>query len=204
MSPLTEEVAKLDINFSLVNLAGRPVVEVLPAVRLVAAFESPNQLQVRPQYGNQVWTQTSITESFGIGQSGLRHLEDLAVAQRYASGPVLLPDEIDRAFAAELNEYVRLLGGEVITGTWDEVTLGLSVPRTDLQERLGEPAALAMDGEVSTAVGDATIELGPFTTILHAAVLAPQQPDDVFQARVVPVGDRTFTKRAGPLARSPN
>lgn len=181
------------------DVSGRPIDEVLPAVRLVAQLHPPNELQVRPQYGNKSWAQAPIPVDIGFEQGTRLHLEDLALVQRYAEEPVLVPSEIDPAFATELHEYARQLRGDVITGTWDEVMLNLTASRYEIEATISGGGALAVDREISMDILGQVVHLGFFTTILHTAVVAGEQPGDQHRIRLVPGEDPTFTRRAGAI-----
>jgi hypothetical protein len=189
-------------SFDVGDITGRPVLQVLPALRLLALIRPGNELQLRPQYGNQVVARTVLEEHYSyVTEGGLAHLEDLSVLQSYAANPILVTEEIDRAFAAELHELVQMLRGESIAGTWNDVTLSIAagVGRSGLMATLTAPGALAMDQEISVHLDGQDIALGRFTTILHSATLAKEQPEDILVARLIPAGDRTFVRRAGPL-----
>jgi len=123
------------------------------------------------------------------------------ILQHYADQPILTPEEIDPPFATELREFVRMLQGEVITGTWDELTMHLKpgVSRTELGPTMSGRGALAVDQEMLVSLGGQGINLGRFTTILNSAQLTDDQPEDDSLVRLVPAGDATFTRRAGPL-----
>ena len=189
-------------SFDVGEITGRPVMQVLPTLHLLSLIRCGNELQIRPEYGNEIVARTVLEDDYSyVTEGGLLHLNDLSVLQNYAAEPILVPDEIDPAFATELHEHVEMLRGEVITGTWNEVTLRLmpGVRQSELRTTLTAPGALAMEQSVSINLEGQDISIGQVSTILYSASLAEEQPEDDLVARLVPVGDRTFTRRAGPL-----
>ena len=73
------------------------------------------------EYGGKILSRYAFQKDGALLHDGLAiHIEDLAYIQDLAELPLTVPDEMDPAFAAELHHYVRMLRGEVLTGSWDE------------------------------------------------------------------------------------
>jgi hypothetical protein len=207
MPPPAPRQSALTFCLAFGDLTGRPVQQVVPVLRLLSYFVPPNELQLRPEYGNEVIGRASVPEGVSlVAEAGLIHLEDLATLQDYAARPLLVPEEINPPFASELHELVRMLRGEILTGSWDEVTMHLKpgVSRTELATTFAGTVPLGVEQEIRVDVDGQEIFLGPVTTILPSAKFADHQPDDASLARLVPADQIAFTRRAGRLPERPS
>jgi hypothetical protein len=191
------EPKRINFAFKMHDLAGRPVEEVLPVARLLSSLHEPNEIQLRPRYGTKVIVRAPCEGDAAFDRGLLLHIEDLAFVQQRAPGTVCVPDELDPGFATELHDHVRMLQGEAITGTWDQLTAHLNAPRPATTKLLEHGGVLAIARNTSIEVDGQEIDLGVFTTFLHSVSLAPDQPDDPMQAKLVPGADNRFTRRAG-------
>jgi len=199
------EQRTLTFSFAIGEIIGQPVLRVLPVVRLLSLFELPNELQLRPEYGNQVLARSPLEQVGYMTESAQIHLEDLATLQSYADQPVLVPEAIDPPLANDLHELARMLRGETITGSWDNVTMHLQpgVSRdefaTQFATQFAGEAPLALEQEISVTLGGQTIALGPFTTIMQSSHFGESQPEDESLAVLEPLDDISYTRRAGPV-----
>ena len=200
ISPPDEQGRRsLGLSLSLGEIFGRQVMEVMPFIRLLSQFRPPNEFQLEPairQQGVGTWGNRSGRH---VTHEGLVHLEDLATLQAHAEEPILVPEEVDPRFANELRQLVRMLDGEVITGSWDQVTLNMQVgvSRSEAAKAFAGKSGIAMDEDISITFDKQEINLGRFTTMLHAAQVDNDQPDDDSLLRLVPADDTTFTRRIG-------
>jgi hypothetical protein len=203
MAPNDHGERAASFAISVGSLPGRAVMSVLPVVRVLSHLHPPNEFQLRPQYGNKAMMKSSVDQGCALlTYGGLTHLEDLGILQEYTEIALEVPEEIDVPFATELRHHVRMIGGEIITGTWDEILLHLrpSVTRADVIDVLPDDGILAMDRETSVELDGHEICLGKFTTILHSIRIADQQPADESLLRLVPSIEAGFTQRAGPVS----
>jgi len=198
--PNDDGTGRANLSYESADISGRPVMRVLPLVRLFACLSGSTTLELRPQYGNQVLLRWPVDKpGSNVPDRWLSHLEDLAILQERAIQPILVPEAIEQPFAADLSEYARMLKGEVITGTWNEVTLTLDpgALRAELPCALSDPGMFAMEQSISVDVAGQRIDLGRFTTILRSGRLADEQPEDNLLALLVPEGDVSCTRHAG-------
>lgn len=200
--PADDGKVRATLNLSVSDPTGRPVESVLPALGLCAALDDGTELQIRPEYGRAVLLSAPAPEGqFGIPPAMLRHLKDLAVLQGFADAPVLVPDEVDVEDAQRIRELARMLSGETVTGTWNDITFTLNpgVDRSKLLEEHDGEFRLALTNSVTVALREQEVDLGEFTTVLRTARLAERQPDDERHVALVPGPDNTFWKRSGGL-----
>ncbi len=115
------------------------------------------------------------------------------------SSTIFVPETVEPEFVNELHPYARMLAGEQLNGTWDEVDARLSpgVTRATIQEQLQGGGPLAWDRRIAITLGSEELELGMFTTILMSVRLADEQPEDKDRFRLVPAADNSFVQRAG-------
>jgi hypothetical protein len=194
---------ELQFQFTWTSLAGKPVLDVLQVARILALLRPPYELQWRAEHGNASLAQRAFEKDYSaIPDAVLRLIEDLGTLQERAPGVVRVPEDIDPSFAAELHGYARMLRGEVLTGTWDEVTLNLkpNVDRGDVVARLQGEGALGMQEDQWVEFDDQQIDLGTFTTILASIRVAEEQDPDEGTIRLESGHDNSFTRRVGPLA----
>jgi hypothetical protein len=191
---------RANFTFSVRETAGEPLMPVLPAMRLLRTFRAPNRGQLRPEFGATVYTESEVGDDEYLDEVVFDYFENLAYLQALATKPVLVPDMVERRWAAELDQTVRMLKGEVLTDTWDEITLELTVPRSKLKGVFAaDSGALALERNMLWDIGGEQVDLGPFTTICSTARLADKQPKNTRKAILVPGDDPTMTRRAGPL-----
>jgi hypothetical protein len=189
-----------EFTISMADVTGEVVAEVLPIFQLLHQVHAPNRLQLRPALGSSVIAGFVVGDEIEAPGSGIVHyFEDLAFLQDFASEPFRVPLEVDRSLAISLREIVRMMLGETVHGTWTEVNVTLHTPREDVTLQPGSEMMLATSETLSVKIGGQVIDLGEFTRILPTAQLALDQPDDVYQARLVPGADNSYTQRVGPL-----
>jgi hypothetical protein len=194
--------APSSLTFHLEDPAGRPVLEVLPALRLMADH-GQTHLQVRPRYGNSVLGTAKVgPDQLAVSKGTLHHLEDLAFLQGWAEHPLLVPSEVDPPQASELSSYARMLRGEVLTGTWTSLAVNLTAPRSDVPNITGDTGALLLIADVTFSHSEGEVALGQFSSLYANASLADVQPADETKAVFVPNGESTFTRSAGNAAES--
>jgi hypothetical protein len=188
------------LTWSVAPLGAAPVMRALPVVRFVTALTPPNTIELRPEFGNAVIAASALDAPVDYAPSGwIVHLEDLAVVQQHVSRTILVPETVEPEFVNGLHPYARMLAGEQINGTWDEVEARLipGVTRASIQEQLEGGGPLAWDRQIAITLGGEDLELGAFTTILMSVRLAEEQPKDEERFRLVPAADNSFVQRTG-------
>lgn len=198
----TGEEGISQLSMSTKGFAGEPVLKILPVARVAASTVFPNQLQLRERYGQRIWTSVDVEAGEPLLSSNmLRHLEDLAVLQRMAPCTITVSEEVTAEFATSLRRNTRLLEGEVLTGTWDTITLAVAegLDPSQMAAELAGSGPFACTEERFVTFGDTTIMLGPFTTTLADAHLADPAVVDG-GIRLVPGADSSFTERAGGVS----
>lgn len=188
-------------DFHLDDVVGRPVVDVIELARFTANLRAGYELQWRLPYGTKVVAAAVLDEDQDLlSRQGLRHLEDLAFAQGFADGPIVVPEEFEPEVARYLRRTVRMLEGETETGTWTDATLTLNPDHTraDALLKHHEPHQMLMVQRRGISFDNGTVaDFGDFTTIWASMVAAVDQPDDETQLAVVPGADPSYTARAG-------
>ena len=206
IAPPDEHDSRIAFSITMHNLAGRPARLVGDASLVLGHIRAPNEIRLLAEFGPQKLASHKLdgdVEMLGLG-AGL-HIADLALLQNFAAFEITVPDELDPSFATELHHYARLLRGEDITGTWDEITVHLK-PDADLEKLTpllahGGVVAMSETQEVQIPGRDEWIEIGPFTTILAAAELAEGEDVSSGSVRLVPAGgNNQFTQRKGGRA----
>lgn len=180
------------------NLDGQPIEGAVHVARFLNALCRPNEVVFLPRHGNRALARQAVDNDKPLLSAPLlRHLEDLAVIQTLADDVVRFPDEVDPGFANELRQYVRMLEGEEVRGTWDEMTLTFveDTPR-HLLHQLKTGQAVVHDHDVHVEVDGQTVRLGRFRTTVPAAV-ARDGEVKAGPVVLVPVDDRnTYTRIA--------
>jgi len=202
LDPPKADGAGIAFNITAGTLPGRPVVAVTSVARFLASLIPPNEMRILPEYGAQVLSRYAFREDAGLLHDGVAtHIEDLAYIQDLADLPLTVPEEFDPPFAAELHNYVRMMRGEVTTGTWDEVTVNLKdgYSREALVNEFAGGGAFRIEQTRLVNIDDRDIDLGPFTTTLASVSIAEEQPPDTSTIRLVPGDDHTYTTRAGAV-----
>lgn len=165
-------------------------------------IEPPSNFPPSPAgaLGNAVIASYALDAPVNYAPNGwVAHLEDLAVVQQHVTSTILVPEAVEPEFANELHPYARMLSGEQLNGTWDEVEARLSpgVSRTTIQAQRDGGGPLAWDRQIAITLGGEDLELGTFTTILMSVRLADEQPEDEGRFGLVPAADNSFIPKGG-------
>jgi hypothetical protein len=193
---------RLAFSMTVRGLEGQPVAAVASLARLVSSFRPPNELRLLMEYGSQVLARHRFHADESLApQEFALHLEDLAYIQERASSTIRVPESVDADFAGQLHHFVRLLRGEVITGTWDEATLNIAegTTREAVAAAFHDDGSFFMEEPEVVRIDEQDIDLGLFTTVLASAVVADVQDDDARTLRIVPGTSKELTQRAGPV-----
>jgi hypothetical protein len=199
VAPPNDDEPRIAFSMTMRDLAGRAAREVGDAARLLGHLRAPNELQLLMEYGPKVLARHPIADDIEMLSLGAGlHITDLAFLQDHAPFEILVPDELNSEFAAELHQHVRMMRGEEITGAWDEVTVELKADA----DRTTMLALFQRGGMVATEITHEVvfedhdpIEIGPFTTILATARLADEQDPAAGAWRLVPGSSNQFTMR---------
>lgn len=204
LSPPNDGVPRLAFSLTLKGLVGKPAQAVEQVASLLGNLAPPNELQLLMQYGTEVVARQRLPAEAGILDRGTAlHIADLALLQSYAPFEIGVPEELDPAFATKLHRFARLIRGEVVTGTWDEITVELKpgVDRQKFLEQLQEGGSFAIEETQSIDFGDdKVVDIGPFTSILASICVAPNQGPKGRSIRLVPGESDQLTQRNGPIA----
>jgi hypothetical protein len=190
----------------LTNPVGARVTHALAPLTVFANMSVGNELALLPEFGNAVLAAKTLeVDQEEVPAAVCLHVGDLVRIQEHANFPLVVPEEIDPGFARELRMLCRMLDGEVVTGTWDELTLNLKpgVSQANAMEIFGKAGALVADEERYIELPDGRVELGRFTTQMASAELADDQPDEEDKLRLVPGKDNAMSRRAGPAFDPP-
>lgn len=197
----------IEFNFQLGDLAGRPVVDVLPVMRFWHQAKAGATIQIRYGHGATVLADHQLESDLAyFTVEGLQHAEDLAVLQTYARDAIPVEEEFDPKFAQDLRDEVRLLEGEVITGdSWNDFTATLhpGVDRAEVLARFEHPHLLAIESQPTIELDSGErISMGKRTTLFATMQPAEDQPEDPTQCRFVPGDDRRWATAYGPVTEA--
>lgn len=191
---------QLKFDLILIDPTGSPVRDVLAPVRFLSLLKTGHEVVLLPAYGPEAIASHTLEADAGLVPADFAlHLEDLATVQEFASFPIPVPEDVETSFARDLHSRARMLRGEVLSGTWDQVTLNLK-PDADrgevihhLQEGgqfvIGETWLMEFDG--------GEVDLGVFSLVLDDVKVASEQPDDDGQIRLIPNSSHSMTQRRG-------
>lgn len=185
-------------------IQGRPVIDVLPTLRLIGYLSPPNELQWLEEYGTGVIATTPLPDGVGnyLPDGLLQFLENLAVIQNHVRGTVIVPETIDRETYREVAEVARMITHGKLEGTWTEFSLQLNgdVTQDEVLAKLGDGGHLAIESEMALEIEGQRYELGVACQIASSAKLADDQPGDGRSLTFVPLdGEGTWVQRLGPL-----
>jgi len=193
----------MDFNVTLADPTGHRVIDVAEPLDAMSQLSEGNRLVLLGEFGTKdLASHTFDTESSLVPRPVALHIQDLATIQRFADFPIVVPAHVEAEFARDLREPARMLRGEVVTGTWDEITLHIKadVERDIALEQFKEQAAFAAEETRWVEIEGQRVDLGPFTSTLASARLADDQPEDPALIRLVPGSTHTMTRRRGAIS----
>ena len=203
LHPPVSGTGGLTFNLTLADPTGQPVRDVAEPIRLMSLLQAGHRLVLLGEYGSKALTSHVFEADSSLVPAPLaRHIDDLATIQPYADFAIVVPEEIDPAFARELHTHARMLRGEVITGSWDEITLALKpgVRRDDVASQFMTGGAfIAEEERVIQMDDDQAVPLGRFSTTLADARLASEQPSEEDKLRLVPGSSHAMSSRSASV-----
>lgn len=201
--PRSEEGSgPLRVTTTLRDVSGRPVQNVLPAVRLLAQLRPPNELKWMEDYGVRVLAAHSFEVDSQLLPEGLQlFLEDLSVVQNHVRGVVTVPEHITGETVQAVAEAAKLLRTGEIRGTWSDVRFHLAdhVTRDEFEDTLLGGGALVIESEMALEIEGSSYSLGRVQQIAATARLADDQPEER-AVRLVPGDDASFIQRLMPVS----
>lgn len=201
--PRDEEASgPLRVTTTLRDISGRPVQDVLPAVRLLGHLRPPNELKWMEDYGTRVLAAHLFEVDSQLLPEGLQQfLEDLSVVQNHVRGVVSVPHDITGEVVQGVAEAAELLRKGEIRGTWSGVSLQLAdhVMRDELEGELSGGGALVIESEMALELEGSSYSLGQVQQIAASARLAEEQPEER-AVRLIPGEDPSFIQRLKPVS----
>lgn len=198
LRPPVGATGELTFNVSLNDPTGRPVLEVVEPIRFMSLLHIGHRLVLLGRYGPKPLASHEFdSESSLVPTAVARHIDDLATIQAFADFPIVVPERIDLQFARDVHDHARMIRGEVLTGSWDEITLNLKagVDRKEVAGQFAQGGPFMAEEERLGTIDDRAISLGRFSTSLADARLADEQPASDEQLRLVPGSTHTMTRR---------
>jgi hypothetical protein len=121
------EKGRLNFDIKAANIDERPVLDVLPALRLLAKLTPPHRISWLEPYGAEVIASAEIPHATGFFEPVfLRFLENLAIMQGCVRGTVVVPAVIPSEDARAVAEVAHMIRQGSIGGTWTELTVDLN------------------------------------------------------------------------------
>ncbi len=196
---------RFTIDLKLGEFRGRPVHEVMPAVRLAVELQPPNRLEWLPQYGSQVTASTEITEApLAIPDGLVGFLENLSLIQDHVRDEVIVPLEIDESDVQPVAEVAHLLRHGEMRGTWTDLQLELDDDASpeDLTNTVGGGGHVVIQSDWVLELAGRQYDIGPVHQIAKSARLSHEQPEDGRAVRLVPDSSDEIIQRLGPVPDS--
>lgn len=192
-----------------IELQSRSVTGLRPALaidglRFHQAFRHPHRLLIRPAYGPDVGDPVPIPDQprprEGLDPF-LELTEALFVLQGVTLDQILLPESVSGEQWSSALEAAKLVGGEVVHGTWDALTMHL---HPGVQFNVEDRFAVRLFFPLIVELSNQNIELGYRQVDLPIARVeagSEDAHDDHIDVRLVPAGSEVLTQRfhPGPL-----
>ncbi|GAA3821156.1 hypothetical protein GCM10022226_46790 [Sphaerisporangium flaviroseum] len=191
------------LRMTMQPLTGKTPAQVLPAVRLVSAFNSGAGIMLAVREGqpfSHVWGLGEVDEATTPwGSPTVKVLEALRTVQQHTTQRVVIPAHIDTEELKKLLLFSRLLNGEQVPMSWDRLPLPARMqeilPETDQEMRLR--AALVM----SLQLGGREITLDCAMHVFYQGAILGESADDTIT--LVPGPHGAATALIGPLVLPP-
>jgi hypothetical protein len=192
------------INISVEEATGRLVGDMASCIRFIASLRPPRRIQIFSRNGPALTPPLPIPQELvpeEQGQLWILMCESLATIQEHVIERIKFPDMMRHhaiGSMADIEEWyraARLLRGEVLSGTWNDVGMHL-IP--GMQAPSGVHPAV-FNKNYSVRVGTQTYELGTLSMQVAAAQVNPAKPpvvhDDHLDLEMIPGDDDAMTIR---------
>jgi len=200
---------KLSISATSDLSESRPA-EVLPGLRFLSAFRSPNELRFGAPYGPTVGSGIQLptrAEGDSDHELILRTVEALGLIQEVTPVQVFASDfgALTGRQAAALTETGRLLRGETVTGRWETYAVRVKPdppPVAATQTVVLEQPLSVMIGKTEVALGTRRVQL-----LAASLEIMDETPGEggLLKARFVPADeDHEMTMRLIPASPLPD
>jgi hypothetical protein len=193
-----------NINISVEEATGRLVGDMAPCIRFIASLRPPRRIQIFSRNGPALTPPLPIPQELVPEEQGklwILMCESLATIQEHVIERIKFPDMMRHHAInsmADIEEWyraARLLRGEVLSGTWNNVGMHL-IPGMQAPDGV-HPAVF--NKNYSVRVGAQTYELGTLSMQVAAAQVNPAKPpvvhDDHLDLEMVPGDDDAMTIR---------
>jgi hypothetical protein len=185
----------VNMNIATFDLTGRHPVDVLPGLRVAAAFHPPNLLRFAAPYGPMTGPVDPVPGPLDLDLGlVLRLVEALAVIQEHTTEQIMSPDftTVTRGAAGGLVQLADILRDGSITVEWN----GLEMVAPVAPAPLGiPPAPMSIRRQCTLQLNGVEIVLGSLRHDLASARVESVTPadDGLVRVRIVPGDDPTAT-----------
>lgn len=194
IDPPQSESPTIGLSVTMIDPTGKPVRQVLPGLRFMSKFRSPNRLAFGPEYGQlRVADALSLpSEAQAIPALVIDYVDALDSISSTSGEPINLPD----LAALTHDDYQAVLGaagvlrGEPVPITWSSVTARIRPGTVDpAQASVGHP--LMTEQDLIVNVGDTPHRIGrAYTYLLSGRISgnlkAEPAPDGTIGITIVP------------------
>jgi hypothetical protein len=194
------DTQRVDLTLGTSDLEGKHPVDVLPGLRVAAAFHRPNLIRFAAPYGPMTGPADPIPgdPDLGLGPI-LRFVEALAVIQGHTTDQITIPGSFTGGFAKELIQFAHLLQEGSVPVEWN----GLELTMPAAPAPVGSPPApMSIRRPCTLQLNGQEIDLGSVRHDLASARVDSVTPmeDGMVRVRLVPGDDRTATMLHEPPA----
>jgi hypothetical protein len=152
IDPIEDEDPKIGLSVTLIDPQGKPVQQVLPGLRFIQHFQSPNRLAFGPEYGPPI-TVDSLHLPDGlrgmpIPIQVLTYAEALSVVSHASGLPVKFPDltSLTNDDYREIIGIGNLLRGDHVRLTWSAITARIRPGSIEIRQTIdAQPMVTAQD-----------------------------------------------------------
>lgn len=196
IDPPDIENPTISISLTIIDPVGKPVRQVLPGLRFVSKFLSPNRLAFGPEYGNlRIADELPLpSEVQAIPPLVIEYVEALNAISSTSGEPINLPD----IATLTSDDYQAILGiagvlrGDRVPVTWSSVTARIR-PGVVTPEQAAVGHQLMTEQDLIVSVGDTQHKIGrAFTYLLSARISvnsdAEPSADGTVSVTIVPEG----------------
>lgn len=192
------DAQRITITVTAGDLTGKHPNDVLPGLRLAAAFLPPNRMRFAAPYGPITGPTDVIPGAIGLGFGDeLLVVEALAVVQEHTVEQVFIPDftTVSRRDGGELVRLAQLLRDGTVRVIWDKFDVALEISDDSTEASVtegGHDVARSFLLPCLARVGDADLALGTVRyDLISTRVESITPAEGGIRVRFLPSGDRT-------------